>query len=381
MLQRFLLITLTLCSLSATAQWQQTGSKVRYVNGLGIPTKDTAAGVAADSSQIVIRPADSSLYIKYKRTWVKVGSGISGSGTTNRVIKFTGATTIGNSQITDNGTSVGINQTSPIYQLHVTSGGSAVVFTDAGTAAVIAGTNPSATISKRLSLRGDTLTMTGGGINGSDHLLISGTGNIGIGYTAPAAKLSVDGTTLINTNTDNGVDKLQVSGSMNVSARATAVNISATNNLSVTNDVYQGSGTADANYTILANGTSSGWGGRFVGAYGTGAFFFQHRNNSASWTTCFTLNAASGVGATTFSDNIFVGGQGYLTVNSGANNGVDKLLVNGSAIATQYKLSALNTAPATASSTGTLGEIRIDANYIYICTATNTWKRVAIATW
>jgi hypothetical protein len=48
---------------------------------------------------------------------------------------------------------------------------------------------------------------------------------------------------------------------------------------------------------------------------------------------------------------------------------------------TQFRLSALNTAPATASSTGTLGEIRIDADYIYICTATNTWKRVAIATW
>lgn len=47
----------------------------------------------------------------------------------------------------------------------------------------------------------------------------------------------------------------------------------------------------------------------------------------------------------------------------------------------QLKLSALNTAPSSASDTGTLGEIRIDANYIYICTATNTWKRVAIATW
>jgi hypothetical protein len=55
--------------------------------------------------------------------------------------------------------------------------------------------------------------------------------------------------------------------------------------------------------------------------------------------------------------------------------------VNGSARANQFYLSALNTAPASASATGTTGEIRIDANYIYICTATNTWKRVAIATW
>lgn len=38
------------------------------------------------------------------------------------------------------------------------------------------------------------------------------------------------------------------------------------------------------------------------------------------------------------------------------------------------------TAPATASSSGTLGEIIIDATAIYICTATNTWKRALITT-
>ena len=38
-------------------------------------------------------------------------------------------------------------------------------------------------------------------------------------------------------------------------------------------------------------------------------------------------------------------------------------------------------APASATSTGVTGQIATDANYIYVCTATNTWKRVAIATW
>jgi hypothetical protein len=37
--------------------------------------------------------------------------------------------------------------------------------------------------------------------------------------------------------------------------------------------------------------------------------------------------------------------------------------------------------PSSASATGTAGEIAWDADYIYICTATNTWKRVAIGTW
>lgn len=42
---------------------------------------------------------------------------------------------------------------------------------------------------------------------------------------------------------------------------------------------------------------------------------------------------------------------------------------------------ALGTVPngtKTATATGTAGQITWDANYIYICTATNTWKRAAL---
>jgi hypothetical protein len=37
--------------------------------------------------------------------------------------------------------------------------------------------------------------------------------------------------------------------------------------------------------------------------------------------------------------------------------------------------------PASAAATGATGEICWDANYIYVCTATNTWKRSALSTW
>lgn len=73
--------------------------------------------------------------------------------------------------------------------------------------------------------------------------------------------------------------------------------------------------------------------------------------------------------------------SGNFSIGSTTDDNTNKLQVNGSVISTQYRLSALNTAPASATATGTLGEIRIDANYIYVCTATNTWKRAAIATW
>lgn len=73
--------------------------------------------------------------------------------------------------------------------------------------------------------------------------------------------------------------------------------------------------------------------------------------------------------------------NGNLLLNTTTDVAGIKLNVNGAIRGTQYNLSALNTAPASATATGTLGEIRIDANHIYVCTATNTWKRVAIATW
>jgi len=37
--------------------------------------------------------------------------------------------------------------------------------------------------------------------------------------------------------------------------------------------------------------------------------------------------------------------------------------------------------PASASDTGTAGEICWDSSYIYVCTATDTWKRAALSTW
>lgn len=57
------------------------------------------------------------------------------------------------------------------------------------------------------------------------------------------------------------------------------------------------------------------------------------------------------------------------------------LSLDGSLLTSQYKISALNTAPASATATGTTGEIRITAGFIYICIATNTWVRAALTTW
>jgi hypothetical protein len=41
---------------------------------------------------------------------------------------------------------------------------------------------------------------------------------------------------------------------------------------------------------------------------------------------------------------------------------------------------AWQTVPATATSTGTAGQVAYDATHLYVCVATNTWVRVALAT-
>ncbi len=67
-------------------------------------------------------------------------------------------------------------------------------------------------------------------------------------------------------------------------------------------------------------------------------------------------------------------------VGIGMNNPTQKLEVNGAIQSTGFRLSSLNTAPATATSTGTTGDVRITSTGIFVCIATNTWRKATIAT-
>jgi hypothetical protein len=85
-----------------------------------IKTGGTSAQIlAADGSVIT---AGTNITIS-GGTISSTGGGITGSGTTNYVTKFTGASSIGNSLIFDNGTNIGIGLTSPSYKLDVQDNG------------------------------------------------------------------------------------------------------------------------------------------------------------------------------------------------------------------------------------------------------------------
>lgn len=320
----------TLCllvfSLFASAQWQQTGSKVRYVNGLGIPTKDTAAGVAADSSQILIRPADSSLYIKYKRTWVKVGAGgtIGGSGTTNYIPKFTASTTLGNSQLFDDGTNIGLGTTSPVTDFHISKAGSRTI----RVSNTSNGTNMELGIATALGFIG-TQSNNSFAINTNnvERIRITNAGDVGINQTAPAGRFVVaDGQTLLGTNTNNGVDRLQVSGSaiatrLKVNTSGQTLNISTYynggngNNLWVNNTEPPLTSAAENNVGIGIDAMISNTSGAFNYALGGRAL---QRNTTGG------LNTAIGFGAleyhTTGTRNTGIGVNALNSVVSGTDN-------------------------------------------------------------
>lgn len=80
---------------------------------------------------------------------------------------------------------------------------------------------------------------------------------------------------------------------------------------------------------------------------------------------------------------------GQLNINATdveINVSVGDIVLNGNAadraiVLTGYTVLTSPVAPATAASSGRAGEVRLASGFIYICTATDTWKRVAISTW
>lgn len=53
----------------------------------------------------------------------------------------------------------------------------------------------------------------------------------------------------------------------------------------------------------------------------------------------------------------------------------------GTTVLANLRLTALNTAPASATATGTVGEVRWANGFMYLCVATNSWQRVALVAW
>jgi hypothetical protein len=109
------------------------------------------------------------------------------------------------------------------------------------------------------------------------------------------------------------------------------------------------------------------------GALGAGSKTLNLGTLATGGTTTINIGVATGTktinigtGSTTNPSTIDIGS------GTPANS---KVTLNGTVILSR------TATPASATAAGVQGTISWDANYIYICTATNTWKRTAITTW
>ena len=114
-----------------------------------------------------------------------------------------------------------------------------------------------------------------------------------------------------------------------------------------------------------------------------GKVYISSANSSSSTLGLSDLSVSGGVAIGSYATTITAPTNGLIVsgnVGIGTSSTTYALYVSGTTKATQFAISALNTAPISSTASGVLGDIIIDGNYIYFCKATNTWVRSALTT-
>jgi hypothetical protein len=160
------------------------------------------------------------------------GVGFTGSGTTNYIPKFTGTTALGNSQIFDNGTNVGIGTASPLSAVNTTT--------------TIIGTIINQTSAAGASYN-ENIRLNRNANNDYSSIIIGGAYNSTIGTSAgqwalAAYPIGVGSPFVIDYN---GIEKMRLTtaGGLNINTTTTGYTFNAITSTSTQfNAVYKGSG-------------------------------------------------------------------------------------------------------------------------------------------
>jgi hypothetical protein len=226
-----------------------------------------SANSAGTSGQILSSTATGTAWIA-----APSGGGVSGSGTTNYVPKWTSGSAIGNSAIYDNAGNIGIGTTAPNGRLQINQGTDLnvainTVTNDATTVSRISSLNDAATASTPLVINANRLVFTTDTV---EQMRITSGGNVGIGTTVPAYKLDVDGGSSVS-----------VARFYNSSNTASIVWVGDTGNSEYSDLILQSnSGTGE----IFKNGSGySGWGGALaLNIYNSNGAIAFHPNSTAN---------------------------------------------------------------------------------------------------
>jgi hypothetical protein len=243
------------------------------------------------------------------------------------------------------------------------------------------------------------------GYGGTEAARIDSSGRFLLGTTSGSNLLTVAGTASISgALTASGGGAL--TGTWSDLGTVTTIDI---NGGTIDGVVIGSSAAAAATVTTLSAGgaavypgviTAIGAAGEVVAGNTTGSLAtFSNAGNAAISLHGATANSATvyfgttGAGGNTvgrLAYDFSVGAMAFYTANTErARIDSSGNLLIGTTVAGASKLVVaddsiqINTAktPASAAATGTTGEFAWDASYFYICTATNTWRRVAHATW
>jgi hypothetical protein len=225
-------------------------------------------------------------------------------------------------------------------------------------------------------------------IGNSEKARIDSSGRLGLGTSSPVNLLHVQGDATFEVNSGG---QFAIRGSTNTSNRFN-FGFETTNNYAWLQAVT--SGTAFRPIALNPSGGNVGIGTTSPGAKlqisdpSTPALRFQYGNNSGyaqvetTSVNDLILTAAPTNNTGSMQFNVFgnerarIDSSGRLLVGTSSQSGGSLLQVNDNRI----RIATAKT-PASATDTGVAGEICWDANYVYVCTATNTWKRTAISTW
>jgi hypothetical protein len=225
-------------------------------------------------------------------------TGISGSGTTNYIVKFTSSTAIGNSLLFDNGTNVGINTTSPPEIFSVRTG---------NTYAATFNTTQVDEAATRIAIGGYENGVGGGGgqvaIGSLHHHNVTGNSSMlfytfGAGVFAERMRLNNAGNLLLNSFTDSG-ERLQITGTAKI-----------------TGNVGIGTG-SDSSYPLKIQRSSGGVGLQVVNDSTYSQVRLQSSGtNQSAYLTLNTTGTGSGVIQINDTDRVSVYANGQLRLHS-----------------------------------------------------------------
>jgi hypothetical protein len=231
-------------------------------------------------------------------------------------------------------------------------------------------------------IEANTLTLTGNTQIVANGALITSVDAITVGGNTPATLLAASDTAYTNAVANavslaNDAYTNAVANAVYLSdtAYSNAVTVSGTNSdTAYTNAVANAVYLSDTAYSnaVTVSGTNSDT------AYTNAIAIAANADNITSGTLTTSLLPATA----NVSTAVNVGANVNLTVSSiNVGNSTVNTVANSTSLNTTKIFLSTSDAPSSNTDTGTLGEIRIDTNYIYVCVATDTWKRVTLSNW